>query len=178
MKTHRMAWAVLSLAAVTLLALPAHAQLDSNQANVQLNAVLAESLSVSATPGLVNFALAGAGVSPGDAPIAITTTWALSGSRTNVSLHAYFSSSVALTDGTNNIPTSNVHGSVNGGGFGPFTNVGAFSNDSIQVFSTAITDANRSATANDSLALQIDTTGLGLPAGTYTGTLNIQARAI
>jgi hypothetical protein len=30
----------------------------------------------------------------------------------------------------------------------------------------------------DNIALQIDSTGLNLPAGAYTGTLNIQAQAI
>jgi hypothetical protein len=33
-------------------------------------------------------------------------------------------------------------------------------------------------THSDSVALQINTTGLALPAGTYTGTLTIQAQAI
>lgn len=178
MRSLHKAWAVAGLAALALLAAPAHAQINSNQAQVQLNAVLAESLTVSATPGLVNFALAGSGVANGDSSVAITTTWVLGASRTNVTVVAYFNSANALTDGTNNIPTTNVSGSVNGGGFGPFTNASVFGANSIQIRSTAITDANRNSSGNDTIALQIDTTGLGLPAGTYTGTLNIQARAI
>jgi hypothetical protein len=46
------------------------------------------------------------------------------------------------------------------------------------VFSQAILAGNRNAGRSDTLALQIDTTGLGLPAGTYTGVLTIQAQAI
>ncbi len=36
---------------------------------------------------------------------------------------------------------------------------------------------NSTATRTDTLSLQIDTTGLTLPAGTYTGVLHIQAQA-
>jgi hypothetical protein len=44
--------------------------------------------------------------------------------------------------------------------------------------SVAITDANRNGASSDTLDLRINTAGLGLPAGTYTGVLNIQAQAI
>ena len=181
MRTRSLAWVVAGFAALVLMAAPsAHAQLNSNQAQVQLNAVLGESLTVSANPGLVSFALAGNGVAPGNSAVSITTTWVLDGSRTQVDLYAYFSSTTALTDGGgNNIPTANVSGSVNGGGFAAFTGgAGPFGAESIQVFSAAITNANRNGSRNDTLSLQIDTTALGLPAGTYTGVLNIQAQAI
>jgi hypothetical protein len=46
------------------------------------------------------------------------------------------------------------------------------------VFSQAINNANRNSSRNDTVDLRIDTTGLGLPASTYTGVLNIQAQAI
>ena len=42
----------------------------------------------------------------------------------------------------------------------------------------AITNANRNSSRVDNLAMQIDTTGLGLPAGIYTGVMTIQAQAI
>ncbi len=157
----------------------AFAQLNSNQATVNLNATLGETLTVAAGPGTVNFALPASGIANGSAPVAITTSWALSGSRTSVRLYAYFSSAVALTDGTNNIPTSNVLGSVNGGAFGAFTGgAGPFGTESIQVFNQAITNANRNAARADNVDLRINTTGLGLPASTYTGVLNIQAQAL
>ena len=168
------------LAMAVLAAPSAYAQLDSNQAQVQLNANLAESLTVTAAPGAVNFALAAAGVAPGSSQIGVTTTWVLNGGRTNVSLYAYFSSAVALTDGAgNNIPTSSVSGSVDGGGFSTFTGgAGPFGVNSVQMFSQAINNANRNSSRASTLDLQIDTTGLNLPASTYTGVLNIQARAI
>jgi hypothetical protein len=174
-------WLAVAVAALMLALAPgASAQLNSNQATVNLNAVLGEAVTVSAGPGTVNFALAAAGIANGSSPVSITTSWVLASSRTGVSLHAYFSSAVALTDGSgNNIPTSNVEGSVNGGGFGSFTGgAGPFGTESIQVFNVAITPVNVNSSRTDSLDLRINTTGLGLPAGTYTGVLNIQAQAI
>ena len=181
MKAIHKAWMILGVLALALAMAPAsQAQLNSNQATVILNATMAESLTVAGGPGAVAFVLAGTGISNGSSPVAITTTWVLAPTRTSVSLYAYFSSAVALTDGLgNDIPTSNVNGSVNAGPFGAFTGgAGPFGTESIQVFSTAITAANTNSFRNDSVALQIDTTGLGLPSGNYTGTLNIQAQAL
>ncbi len=180
MKAIHKAWMTLGVLALALAMAPAsQAQLNSNQATVVLNAILGESLTVTAGPGLVTFLLPPNGIALGSAPVAITTTWVLAPTRTSVALSAYFSSANALSDGAgNNIPTSNVEGSVNAGAFGAFTNVGPFTANSIQVFSQAITPANTNSFRNDSVALRIDTTGLGLPSGSYTGTLNIQAQAL
>ena len=108
----------LGLLGLTLMVAPAsQAQINSNVATVNLNAVLSESITVSAAPGLVNFALVGSGVSAGSAQVAIDTTWSLSTARTNVAVYAYFTAAAAaLTDGAgNDIPSSAVSGSVNGG---------------------------------------------------------------
>ena len=181
MKAIHKAWMALGVLALALAMAPAsQAQLNSNQATVALNATLGESLTVAAGPATVTFALAAAGVSNGNSPVAVTTSWVLGPTRTSVNLYAYFSSVNALTDGSgNNIPTANVSGSVNAGPFGAFTGgVSPFGTESIQVFSQAISSANWNSSRNDSVALRIDTTGLTLPAGTYTGTLNVQAQAL
>lgn len=174
------AWMFLGVLALVMAAAPSsQAQLNSNTATVNLNAVLGESLTVTASPGTVNFTLVPSGPVNGSAPVAIQTQWALAAGRTSVSLFAYFASATALTDGAgNNIPTSNVFGSVNGGAYGAFTNVGAFSADSITVFSQAVGAGTFNVTRNDTVGLRIDTTGLGLPANTYTGLLNVRAQAI
>ena len=177
---------VLGVVALLLAVAPAsRAQLNSNTAVVNLNAVLAESLTVSTGSPTINFAFAAAGgVSNGSGPATIVTTWALTSARTNVSVYAYFvAPAAALTDGAgSNIASSRVQGSVNGGAFGAFTNNTAFGvAHGITVRSTAITAANANnsaAPASDTLDLRIDTTGLGLPAGTYTGQITVQARAI
>jgi hypothetical protein len=160
----------------------ASAQLNSNVSNVNLNAILQSGIVVSVSPGTVNFALVpGGGVSNGSSAVTVTTTWLLQPGTANLSVYAYFTSSaVALTDGfAHDIPSSRVRGSVNGGAYGAFTGASPFAaGSSITVFSQNLTPATRRGTRNDTLALQIDTTALTLPAGNYTGVLYIQAQAI
>ena len=181
MRVPARAWVFLGVLALVLAAAPSsQAQLNSNTATVNLNAVLGESLTVTASPGTVNFTLVPSGPVNGSAPVAIQTQWALAAGRTNVSLYAYFASATALTDGVgDNIPTSSVFGSVNGGAYGAFTNVDVFSANGITVFSQAVGGAGTfNVTRNDTVGLRIDTTGLSLPANTYTGVLNVRAQAI
>jgi hypothetical protein len=153
---------------------------NSNVANVALNAPLLESITVVAGPGTVNFALVPNGPAGGSAPVTITTSWALKKTRTSVVLYGYFASANALNDGAgDNIPNTSVKGSVNGGALTAFNTATPFGgNFGLTVFNQAITAANANSTHGpDTIALTIDTTGLALPAGTYTGTLIIEAQA-
>lgn len=159
----------------------AQAQQNSSITNVILNAVLTTSLTVSAAPGLVNFALPPNGVANGSSTINITTSWTLSPSTGRVTVWAYFSTAAsALSDGAgDNIPSSSVSGSPDGGAFAPFTGVGPFAaNSSLQVVFFRVLGFNRTGTRSDTLDMRISTAGLSLPAGTYSGTLHIQAQAI
>jgi hypothetical protein len=173
-------WMTLGALALVLVLAPAsHAQLDSTVATVNLNAVLGETLTVSAGPATVNFTLVPNGTASGSAPVSITTTWALTATRTDVSLYAYFSTANALTDGAgNNIPAANVGGSVNSGPSGPFTGATPFTANGMTVFSQTLGAATYNSSHADTIDLTIDTTGLGLPSATYTGTLNLEAQAI
>jgi hypothetical protein len=139
-------------------------------------------LTVSAGPATVNFALPPTGTANGSAPVVVTTTWALAKTRTSVKLYAYFSSGNALTDGGgDNIPVANVSGNVNGTGATAFTGATPFGGATgMTVFTQAITVAGpfNASHGPDSIALTITTTGLSLPAATYTGVLNLQAQAI
>jgi hypothetical protein len=177
-------WMAVSALALALAFVPAsHAQaLNSNAPTVLLNAPLAESLTVVAGPGTVNFALVPNGSAAGSAPVTITTSWALGKTRTSVKLYAYFASATALTDGAgDNIPTSSVTGSINGGAAAAFTTATPFgANGLAPVFSAVIGAAGtfNSSHGPDTVGLTINTTGLALPAATYTGTLNIQAQAL
>jgi hypothetical protein len=160
---------------------PARAQLNSNIAGVNLAADLTTSLTVTASPGLVNFALIPNGTATGSVPITVNVSWTLKPSVGAVTTYAYFTSAaVALTDGAaDNIPSSSVSGSVNGGAFGAFTGASPFAaSSSITLSSIRILGNNKSGNRTDTLNLQISTTGLNLPAGTYTGVLNIQAQAL
>ena len=138
-------------------------------------------ISVAAMPGLVNFALLPAGPANGDSPITITTTWDLNPSVTSVTLYAYFiDSAAALSSGLGDrIPSGNVYGKVGTGAFTSFTGSGPFgAGGSLTIFSENILGRNRRKTRTDALELRIDTAGLALPAGTYTGTLRLQVQVI
>jgi hypothetical protein len=174
------------LAAMALLMVPgtsAFAQLNSNQASVALNAVMNETVSVSAAPATVNFTpLNSNGVTAGDSAVTINTAWVLNPSRGNLNVYAYFASTTAMTNSANatyTIPVSSVQGSINGGAATAFTGNSPFATgSSLSIATVNIIGNNRNSSESDSLALTVDTTGAGLPAGTYTGTLFVQAQVI
>lgn len=182
---------VLALGLLAVTSPAALCQLNSNTATVSLNATLAESLTVAATPSAVNFTLVAGGTATGSAPVAITTTWVMQGSRSTVTLTGYFASaSAALTSGGSspvNIPTSEVFGQVTTGSpttytaftQSPGTGGVGVAGASLVLFQQAISGTNRAANRSDNLNLQINLTSQPqLPAGTYTGTLNLQAQAL
>jgi hypothetical protein len=164
---------------------PVFAQLNSNTTNVTLTATLVEALTVSAIPSAVNFTLVNGTAADGSAPVAMTTTWVLSPTRTSVKLYGNFSSSTAaLTDGGgNNIPSADVLGQVSTGSptsYTAFTQTGPFgaASASLLLFNQTITALNLTGTRTDNLNLRIDLSSLTLPAGVYVGTLHLQAQAL
>src|SRR5690242_18487520 len=159
--------------------------LNSGAQAIALNATLNESLTVGLSATTVNFPLtAGSATNGGSTNITATTAWVLKASRTAVKVYAYFANSAsALTDGAgNNIPSSAFFIADNAGPSTALTNTVAFggANAGLQLANVAITNANRSANRTDAMAFNINLTGgtlPQLPAGSYTGTLNIQAQA-
>ena len=172
------------LLAVSLVVFPfTVSAVDSNVGIVTLNASVQDSISVSLGVGTVNFSLLPGAAVTGTPTVPITTSWNLKpAGGPIVSLYAYFdSSTVALTDGTDNIPSADVQGYINSVGPTNFTQTGAFGapGASLLLFSEAISGANKVKTRNDTLDVRIDLTTLPLlPAGTYTGTMRIQAQAL
>jgi hypothetical protein len=177
---------VLALLTVTIPG--AVCQLLSNTASVALNATLGESLTVAATPSTVSIPLVSGATATGTSPVAITTTWVLSASRTAVTLVGYFSSAtVALTNGATtpaNIPASEVLGQMTTGtptSFTAFTQTAPLgtAGAGLTLFTQGLSGTNRNANRTDNLNLEINLASQPqLPAGTYTGTLNIQAQAL
>jgi hypothetical protein len=175
----------IGVAAFLMAAGPASAQINSAESTAALTATLAESLTVALLPGAVTFTLtSGSVTNAGSVTISATTTWALSVTRTNLALFGYFSSAptaLAHTAVTNtvDIPSSRVEVAVNGGALTPFNQTVAFGAASAgrQLFTQAITVATASGSRADTLALNINLGGYGLPADTYTGTLRIRAQA-
>jgi hypothetical protein len=167
---------------------PALAQLNSNTQAISLTATLGESLTIAATPTSVSFTLVKGGTATGSAAVAITTTWILGPSRANLTLVGYFASTTAaLTDGLSTpdlIPTSEVLGQVTTGSPTTFT---AFTQSpglgtagaGLTLFTVALTSSNRTGTRTDNLNLEINLASQPqLPAGSYTGTLTLQAQAL
>jgi hypothetical protein len=178
----------LVLCAVIATSSVGYAQITSGNTTVSLNASLTETLAISATPSTVNFTLVKGGTALGSAPVAITTTWLALPTRANLLLDAFFASTTAaLTDGNatpNNIPTSAVLGQVTTGSptsFTAFTQTAALglAGAGLTLFTQALTSLNRAGTRTDNLSLEINLASQPqLPAGTYTGTLTIQAEAL
>jgi hypothetical protein len=164
---------------------------NSNASTVTLTATLPESLTIAATPSNVTFNLVAGSTANGSAPVAITTSWVLNGSRTSVTLTGWFSSAAQALAGTGSspayIPTSEIYGQVTTGApttFTPFTATttgGALgvSGASLVLFQATVDGTHRNITRSDNLNLQINLTSQPqLPADTYTGTLNLQAQAL
>ena len=176
-------WAGLGIVALGLvMSSVSHAQaLNSGPTTVALNATLAESLTLAVAPNTVTFTLVPSGTANGNSAVSVTTTWVLGTARTSLNVYAYFTSTTALSDaGGDIIPTSKFNGSINGAAYSAFTGgTGPFGANSKVVYTRAIGGAGTfNAAHTDTVGLQIDTTGLNLPAGSYTGTLSIQAQAI
>jgi hypothetical protein len=133
---------------------------------------------ISAAPGLVTFRLAPTGVAPGSMPVSLTTQWNLR-RGTSLTLYAYFTNPpAALSSGASKIPSSAVSGTDASGTLRPFTGSGPFSTGgSLTIYQQRIRGRNRRGTRTDAMSLQINTTGLGLGPGLYTGTLVIHAEA-
>ncbi len=175
------------LVAVAMTSLRASAQINSNFSNVSINAAVQQSISVSVGLASVNFTLLAGGVANGDNPVPVTASWNLNpGSVGSVTLYAYFDiPAQALSDGTNAIPAANVLGRYTTGAptiFTPITQTSPVgpAGASLLLFTETITGANKVKTRGpENLELEIDLTTLpNQPAGTYTGTLRLQARAL
>ena len=163
---------------------PSSAQvLNSGASPIALNAVLSDSITLTLSGNAVNFTLVGgSATNPGSTGITATTTWVLRPSVNSLKLYAFFSSSTAaLSDGAgHNIPSADFQISANGGAFAALTNTVAFggANAGLQVSSVPIRGFNKTGTNSDVMTFNINLAPLpNLPAGTYTGTLTIQAQA-
>lgn len=168
--------------------------LNSNTATVTLQATLNESLTVTAAPTSgtnVTFALVSGGTATGSAPVAMTTSWVMKGSRASVTMTGYFTSATQALAGTGSspsyIPTSEILGQVTTGAPTSFTaftqtpGTGALgtAGASLVLFTQTVNGSNRSSSRSDNLNLEINLTSQPqLPADTYTGTLNLQAQAL
>ena len=147
------------------------------------------SLSLSATPASVSFNLVANGVAPGSGAVEITTTWggSLCLFTCTINVYGYFSSAnAALSGGAPivDIPSSEVLGQVPSGtptSYTSFTQSSPFggAGASLQLFQQSFFLYAGGSNRTDALNLEIDLTSQPqLPAGTYTGTLFIEAQSL
>jgi hypothetical protein len=110
----------------------------------------------------------------------LTTAWNLT-AGTSVRLIGWFGTPAsALVNGTAVIPSANVEGGINGGAMAAFTGaaVGGIgvAGGSLQLFNQAVAAANYFSSRADVLNLRLNLVGFPTTtAGTYTGTLNVEA---
>lgn len=171
----------------TVPVLGAQAGLTSNIPTVALSATKSTSLTVTINSGAAQSlaSLTDNAVNNFATPVNITTAWDINPSAAAVVLVGYFGTPTqALANGTNLIASSLVKGRIGlAGAFSAFTGAtvsgGAstigVAGGTLQLFSQAITGANRNSNRTDDLYLQIDLTGQTTVPGTYTGTLNLRA---
>jgi len=141
-------------------------------------------LTLSASPASVTFALVSKGTAAGSSGVTITTTWTYTGSAPTLNLYGYFASSTAaLTDGRSPadlIPSSAVLGMMTTGvptAYTAFTQTVPFGGAGAGLTLLDVTKQKPKASSRtDVLDLEINLSSLPkLPAGTYTGTLTLQA---
>lgn len=169
--------------------IPLHAQAGTLGApvTVTLAAALPPSLTVLVTAGASQTiaSVTSGALNTFPTPVQIRTSWDLRPNSGTLSLVAYFTAPAqAMASGANAIPSSRIRGRMASGSvpvFTPINNAGAggvgVAGGSLVLFTYAVCNSNacRRQTRTDPLDLQLDLTGLVLPPGTYTGTLNLRA---
>jgi hypothetical protein len=147
-------------------------------------AILGGSVTVTAAPAFVNFRLISNGVAASSTGVGVTTTWTGLRRLCKFNLYGYFSGADAALSGGSppvNIPTSAVLGQVPTGSpleYTPFTQSNPVGGASLLLYCELFMiggNGNRT----DTLNMEINLEGLPqLPAGTYTGTLYLQAQML
>ncbi|HTV81426.1 MAG TPA: hypothetical protein VME18_02155 [Acidobacteriaceae bacterium] len=144
-------------------------------------------LTVSASPATVDFTLVSKGTAQGSSGVTVTTTWDETGGGAEVSLYAWLGSSTAALSNEDSstyvIPSSAVLGQMTTGSptsYTAFTQTtpGGIAGAGLTLLNDVSVSESRygSDSRSDVLNLEINLSGMpALPAGTYTGTLTLQA---
>jgi hypothetical protein len=166
---------------------PSEAQLLAGFRNLTLRATTPTSLSIVIPSGSsMDFTLLQGAAANGSTAATITTSWNVNpGQVGTVRLYGYFSApSAALAGPAYDIASTYVEGRMTTGSpttYTAFTQTNPVgpAGGSLLLFSETITGTNKSKARTDNLSLRINLTASPVvPAGTYAGTLRIQARAL
>lgn len=179
-------WVPKSLALSALLALGVR-ELSAQSQIISLAAAAASTLTVLVQSGAVQTipGVTDNAINNFPAPVVVRTDWNVSSGQTNtVELVAYFAiPAQAMVGATTLIPSSRIQGRMATGlpvAFTAFTQNGiggvGTAGGSLRLFSVTIGGSNKNSFRADNLDLRLDLVGLPtLPAGAYTGVLNIRA---
>ena len=154
------------------------------QAAVRPAAFLGGSVSVSVAPASISFNLISDRVTSSSSSVGVTTTWTGLRRLSRMNLYGYFSSADAALTGSSpavSIPSSAVLGQMPAGSpssFTPFTQSNPIAGASLLLYCEPLM-AGSDGSRTDTLNMEINLEGLApLPAGTYTGTLYLQAQML
>jgi hypothetical protein len=174
---------VLSVLFLALTAGIAHAQLNSPVSAVQLQWNDPENLFINVmNGGFQNFQQPGGALTPTTNPITVNANYNQLVNRTSLTIYAYFADAArALTDtnGGSSITAANIQANITAGTIGTvvFNTPSPFSPASVTLATSPITSASSGmtpVTATFSLGIL----GTNYAAGTYSGTLFIQAQVL
>ena len=173
------------LALSVLVALGAR-ELSGQARVISLAATSPSDLSVVVTSGAIQAlpAVTDNAVNSFPSPVVIQTTWSVNPGQTNtVNLIAYFTlPAQAMVGATTQIPAGRILGRVSTGLPTTFTpinqnGIGGFgtAGGTLRLYSLTINGSNKNSTRTDNLDLQLNLVGFPtLPAGAYTGVLNLR----
>jgi hypothetical protein len=154
------------------------------QPAVRPAALLGGSVTVSAAPASISFRLISDRVASSSSSVGVTTTWMGLRRLSRMNLYGYFAGAdAALTGGSPavSIPSSAVLGQMPAGApssFTPFTQSNPIAGASLLLYCEPLM-AGSDGSRTDTLNLEINLEGLWpLPAGTYAGTLYLQAQML
>ncbi len=142
------------------------------------------SVTVTTSPALVSFSLVSDGEAAADSGVVVTTSWTGHSRASALNLYGYFSTAgAALTGGSPPvyIPSSAVLGQLSTGAsriYTPFTQSNPIAGASLLLYCELFL-AGGNGSRSDTLNMEINLKGLPpLPAGSYTGTLYLQAQML
>ncbi|MGH9505059.1 MAG: hypothetical protein ACRD20_19570 [Terriglobales bacterium] len=161
----------------------AAAQQHSNIAAANLSMTVGESITIIPPTQSVPLNYTAGATSTPPSTFQVTTLWQLSNAHTSLHINWWFADATsALNAGSSKIPASQVLSNVDGSAYSGCTSApdilvpGAVAGSTCNVgLVIPLTAANYAAQQSDTIGVQLQGLSTSLPAGTYTGTLNIQA---
>jgi hypothetical protein len=184
MRSGRSLLTLVALGAALALRAP---ELSAQAHVISLAATAPSALTVTVTSGAVQTiaAVTDNAINSFPTPVVVQTTWNVNPGQTNtMNLVAYFTTPAqAMTGGAVQIPSSRIRGRMLTGNPTTFTAISqngvagvGTPGGSLLLFSISINGTNKIATRTDNLDLQLDLVGFPtLPAGSYSGVLNLRA---